>query len=70
MAAAVALPVWVGLTMLPANQPLFIYCTVMAAFIVFWHRSNIQRMRAGTEHRNTGLMIFGSKRAAGDDDQP
>ena len=70
MAAAIALPLWVGLTLLPAAQPLFIYCAVMAAFVVFWHRSNIQRMRAGTEHRNTGVMIFGRKRAAGEDDQP
>lgn len=70
MAAAVALPVWVGLTLLPVEQPLFIYCLVIAAYIVFWHRSNIQRMRAGTEHRNTGLMIFGRKRSAGEDEQP
>ena len=70
MAAAVALPVWVGLTLLPVEQPLFIYCVVIAAYIVFWHRSNIQRMRAGTEHRNRGLMIFSRKRAAGEDEQP
>jgi glycerol-3-phosphate acyltransferase PlsY len=70
MTAAVALPVWVGLTLLPVEQPLFIYCAVIAGFIVFWHRSNIQRMRAGTELRNTGLMIFGRKRAAGEDEQP
>lgn len=70
MAAAIALPVWVGLTLLPAAQPLFIYCAVIAGFVVFWHRSNIQRMRAGTEHKNTGLMIFGRKRAAGEDEQP
>jgi glycerol-3-phosphate acyltransferase PlsY len=70
MAAAVALPVWVGLTLLPVEQPLFIYCVVIAAYIVFWHRSNIQRMRAGTEHRNTGLMIFRRKRSAGEDEQP
>jgi glycerol-3-phosphate acyltransferase PlsY len=70
MAAAVALPVWVALTLLPVEQPLFIYCAVIAAYIVFWHRSNIQRMRAGTEHRNTGLMIFRRKRAAGEDEQP
>ena len=69
MAAAVALPLWVGLTLLPAAQPLFIYCAVMAGFVVFWHRSNIQRMRAGTEQRNTGLMIFRRKRAAGEDEQ-
>lgn len=70
MATAVALPVWVGLTLLPAEQPLFIYCGVIAGFIILWHRSNIQRMRAGTEQRNTGLMIFGRKPAAGEDEQP
>lgn len=70
MAAAVALPVWVGLTLLPVEQPLFIYSALIAAFIVFWHRSNIQRMRDGSEHRNKGLMIFRRKRAAGEDEQP
>ena len=70
MAAAVALPIWVGVTLLPLEQALFMYCLLMAAYIVFWHRSNIQRMRAGDEHRNTGLMIFGRKRAAGEDEQP
>jgi glycerol-3-phosphate acyltransferase PlsY len=70
MAAAVALPVWVGVTSLPSEQALFMYCLLMAGYIVFWHRSNVQRMRAGTEHRNKGLMIFRSKRAAGEDEQP
>ena len=70
MAAAVALPVWVGISSLPSEQPLFMYCLLMAAYIIFWHRSNIQRMRAGGEHRNKGLMIFGRKRAAGEDEQP
>lgn len=70
MAAAVALPIWIGVTLLPAGQPLLIYCALIAACIVFWHRSNIQRMKAGTEQRNTGLMIFGRKRAAGDDERP
>ena len=69
MAAAIALSVWVGVTRLPADQPLFIYCVLIAAFIVVWHRSNIQRMKAGTEHRNTRLMLFSSKRHAADDEQ-
>jgi acyl phosphate:glycerol-3-phosphate acyltransferase len=68
VAAAVALSVWVGVTRLPADQPLFIYCALIAVFIVVWHRSNIQRMRAGTEHRNTRLMLFSSKRHAADDE--
>lgn len=68
MAAAVALPVWV-LLRTPAEQPLLIYCAVIAAFIVYWHRSNIARMKAGTEHRNTALMLLSRKRRAGDDEQ-
>ncbi len=69
MVAATAVPIWIGITRLPADQPLFIYCVVMAAFIVQWHRSNIQRMREGTEHRNTQLMLFSSKRKNADDEQ-
>ena len=70
MTAAVAVPVWLGVTRLPEDQPLFIYCVVMAAFIVVWHRANIQRMREGTEHRNEKLMIFSRKRQAADDEHP
>jgi len=69
MSAAVALPVWLGVTLLPAEQPLFIYCAAIAGYIVYWHRSNIERMKAGTEHRNTKLMLFSRKRRATDDEQ-
>ena len=68
MVAALAVPVWVGVTRLPADQPLFIYCALMALFIVLWHRANIQRMRDGNEHRNTRLMIFSKKRQTVDDE--
>ena len=70
MTAAVAMPVWIGITRLPAEQPLFIYCTVMAGFVVYWHRSNIQRMKAGNENRNTRLMLFSRNRRAANDEQP
>jgi glycerol-3-phosphate acyltransferase PlsY len=56
--AAVSAPVYLALTRLPDDQPLFIYCTVLGAYLVFSHRSNLQRMRAGTESRNTRLMLF------------
>lgn len=69
MAAAVAVPIWVAITRLPDDQPLLIYCVVMAAYVVRWHRLNIARMRDGTEHRNTKLMIFSSKRKAANDEQ-
>jgi len=69
MIAAASVPVWIGVTRFPDDQPLLIYCVVMAAFIILWHRPNIQRMRDGSEHRNTRLMIFSSKRQTGDNEQ-
>jgi len=69
MVAAIAVAAWIGVTRLPADQPLFIYCAVMALFVVSWHRSNIQRMKNATEHRNTRMMIFSSKRQKSDDEQ-
>jgi len=69
MTAATALPVYLGIMVLPDNQPLFIYTTVMAMCIIFWHRSNIQRMREGSEHRNTRMMIFRRTRSGSDDEQ-
>ena len=70
MSAATALPVYLGISVLPDGQPLFIYTCVMAMLIIFWHRSNIQRMRDGTEHRNTRLMIFSSKKSGSGNDEP
>lgn len=69
MSAATALPVYLGVMVLPDNQPVFIYTTVMAMCIIFWHRSNIQRMRDGTEHRNTRLMVFHRLRSGSDDER-
>ena len=67
MVAALSLPAWIGVVRLPEDQPLFVYCAAMAAFVVIWHRANIQRMREGTEHRNTRLMIFSRKRPRKDE---
>ena len=69
MTAATALPVWLGLTRLPDDQPLFIYASVMAMAVIYWHRSNIRRMRDGTEHRNTRAMLFKPRDSKGADDQ-
>jgi glycerol-3-phosphate acyltransferase PlsY len=69
MSAAIALPIYLGVMILPEEQPMFIYTSVMAMLIIFWHRLNIQRMRDGTEHRNTGLMVFRRKDAGSIDDQ-
>lgn len=69
MSAATSLPVYLGIMVLPDNQPLFIYTVVMAMLIIFWHRSNIQRMRDGTEHRNTRAMILRRKKTGSGNDQ-
>ena len=61
MTAAVSVPVWLAVIRLPADQELFIHSPVMALFIIFWHRSNSQRMRRGNENRNESLMPFRRK---------
>jgi len=68
MAAATAVPAWLGITRLPEDQPLFIYCVFMALFIIYCHRSNLQRMRTGTEHRNAKVMLFNRKDPDAQDD--
>ncbi len=69
MAAGVAVAVWVAVTRLPADQPLFIYCALMAGFVIRWHHLNIERMRAGTENRHSKLMIFSRKHKTANDEQ-
>ena len=61
MTAATTLPIWIAATRLPEDQPLFIYLVVIAGCIIYWHRANIARMRAGNELRNTHLMLFRPK---------
>lgn len=60
--AGVIAPVYLGATRLPEDQPLFIYCATMALYIIFSHRSNLQRMRDGSESRQTRLMLFRRQR--------
>lgn len=68
MSAATSLPVWLAVTRLPEDQPLFIYLAVMAACVIYWHRSNIQRMLAGNENRNPKVMLFRRKPSNPDND--
>lgn len=56
--ASAAAPIYVGVTRLPEGEPLFVYCVVMAIYIGLSHRTNIQRMIAGTENRVVGAMLF------------
>ncbi len=63
MAASAAVPVYLLVTRFPDDQPLTLYAVLLAAFMIFTHRSNIQRMREGTEPRNTRVMIFSRSRS-------
>ena len=69
MTAAVSVPLWLAVTRLPDDQGLFIYSAVMAMFIIFWHRANIERMREGVENRNERLMLFRRKERVTDNEQ-
>jgi len=62
MAAGVAAPIYVAATGLAGSQSLFYYTLFCALFMIYTHRSNIQRMRSGTESRTTKLMLIGRGR--------
>jgi glycerol-3-phosphate acyltransferase PlsY len=47
----------------PDNIPLCTFCAAIAAFVIFTHRSNIARMRAGKENRVRRLWLFRSRAA-------
>jgi acyl phosphate:glycerol-3-phosphate acyltransferase len=62
MVATIALAAAV-LALEPNNVPLCVFCAVVAAFVIFTHRSNIARMRAGKENRVRRLWLFRSRAA-------
>lgn len=47
----------------PGNAPLLGFCVLVAAFVVYTHRSNIARMWAGKENRVRRLWLFRSRAA-------
>jgi acyl phosphate:glycerol-3-phosphate acyltransferase len=64
--AAILSGVALALTVLifePNNVPVLVFCTSVAAFVVFTHRGNIARMRAGTESRVRRLWLTRSRAA-------
>ena len=63
MAAGVTGPVYLAVTTLPQAQALFYYMLFCGLFMIYTHRSNIQRMRDGTEHKNPKVMILGRRRS-------
>jgi len=62
IAATITAPIFIAATRFPDDQPLFIYCVTMVLMIIFTHRSNLQRMRDGTESRQVRLMLFRRQR--------
>ena len=62
MLAGAALVVFVCL-LEPANLALLAFCSAIELFVVFTHRGNIARMRAGNENRVQRLWLFRSRTA-------
>jgi hypothetical protein len=46
---------------------LLAYAAFMALFVIYCHRSNIQRMRDGNENRLSKVMLFKRSNATGND---
>jgi acyl phosphate:glycerol-3-phosphate acyltransferase len=59
MLAGASLPLYVTVTDAEPGLPLLVFGVVVTAMLVFTHRSNIARMRAGTEPRARRLWLFG-----------
>ncbi|MFN2301784.1 MAG: glycerol-3-phosphate 1-O-acyltransferase PlsY [Gammaproteobacteria bacterium] len=59
MVATASIIVWCVFAV-PAGiaSPLGVFAVAMTVFIIYTHRSNIQRMRAGSEHRFERLMLL------------
>ena len=47
----------------PNNLPLLSFCAAVTAFVIYTHRGNIARMRAGRESRVRRLWLFRSRAA-------
>ena len=47
----------------PNNIPLLSFCAAVTAFVIYTHRGNIARMRAGQESRVRRLWLFRSRAA-------
>jgi glycerol-3-phosphate acyltransferase PlsY len=60
LAVAVAIAVCKGLQV----RPLLTFGVLSALLIIYTHRTNIARMRAGTEARARRLWLFGMRRGS------
>ena len=57
MLGSASLPVYFALAR-PGDQPLLVFGLVMAAFVIYTHRANIDRMRSGNENRARRLWLL------------
>jgi glycerol-3-phosphate acyltransferase PlsY len=57
MLGSASLPVYFALAR-PGDLPLLVFGLVMAAFVVYTHRANIERMRTGNENRARRLWLL------------
>jgi glycerol-3-phosphate acyltransferase PlsY len=62
--AASSMPVFVAVSGVQPQSPLLSFGVAMTAFVAFTHRSNIARMRAGTEPRARRLWLLGRGRVS------
>ena len=58
MVATAAFPVYVVATGIDPSRALLVFGCVMLLFVCYTHRSNIERMRAGTENRAQRLWLL------------
>ena len=61
MLATASITIYLLITESASNNPVLVYSLVMSLYLIYTHRSNIQRMLAGRETKNKKVMIF-SKR--------
>ena len=61
MIAGASVAVFLLIKGTPYTDSLFIYAALMASYLIYTHRSNIQRMWRGTEPKNQKMMIFSKK---------
>jgi glycerol-3-phosphate acyltransferase PlsY len=63
MIATASLPISIAVSRSEPEGPLLTFGVVATVLIVFTHRKNIARMRAGAEPRARRLWLFGKRRA-------
>jgi glycerol-3-phosphate acyltransferase PlsY len=58
MSAGLAAPAYLFVSGQSVNRPVLSLAVAMALFLIYTHRENIQRLKAGSEARLDRLMIF------------